>query len=292
MNAGLWLGNKVHRIGQTRLHRALGPFDAQIAVDLRDTRAAAQMVRTLRPDVILNAAAMSGHETCANDPAQAVAVNVEAVRILSSAAEEIGSRFIHISTDAVFSGDRGWYLEDDAVDPFSVYGETKLAGESAVVESCGSALVLRTNFFGWSSTGRRSVLEFFVNSLRQGAEVKGYPDFIVTSLYAQSLMDTIWRLNALGATGLFHVASTDAMSKFEFGVSVARRFGLDERLISAASARTAGLATSRSRDLSLNTGALEAVLGRAPETQKEGIRKAHCGELSLGMALRNYEVRS
>ena len=104
MNAGLWLDDWVRTIGQTRFPQSRGPFDSQVAVDLRDAEATAELVRQLRPDVVLNAAAISGHETCANDPDQAHAVNVLAAGLLSGAAADIGSRFIHISTDAVFSG--------------------------------------------------------------------------------------------------------------------------------------------------------------------------------------------
>jgi dTDP-4-dehydrorhamnose reductase len=289
MNAGAWLGDRARRVSQTRMPRPLGPFDEQISIDLRNAKAIAKIVRTLRPDVILNAAAISGHETCANDPAQAFAVNVEAARILSLTAAEIGARMVHISTDAVFSGSDGNYREGDAVDPFSVYGETKLAGEAEVLGSGADALVLRTNFFGWSSSGHRSVLEFFVNSLRADTAVKGYPDFIVTSLYVRTLMELIWQLNEVNATGLLHVASADAMSKYDFGAETARVFNLDAGLIAPTSASAAGHATSRSRNLSLNTEALRSALGSTPQTQREGIEQARREESTVAVNLRSFE---
>lgn len=289
-NAGLWLGDRVTRVGQTRVASATGPFDRSLAVDLRDIPAAAAMVRDARPDVVLHAAAMSGHETCANDREQAYAVNVEASRAIADAAAEVGARVVYVSTDAVFSGATGNYAETDEPEPFSYYGETKLAGEAAVQESGAPALVVRTNFFGWSTSGRRSVLEFFVSALRAGENVKGYPDFVVTSLYVQSLVETIWRLVEMGTEGVVHVASCDPVSKHDFGVTVARQFGLDEGLISPESSDVHGHQTSRSRNISLCTDRLTGILGERPATQEEGVRRAYSEESTVGAALRAMEV--
>ncbi len=239
--------------------------------------------------MILHAAAVSGHETCQNDPEQALAVNVGASGALAAAAAECGSRIIYISTDAVFSGQDGDYRETDDPEPFSFYGETKLAGERAVLDSGARALVVRTNFFGWSSSGSRSVLEFFVNALRAGQPVKGYPDFVVTSIYVRSLLDAIWRLDEAGAEGVVHVASSDALSKHDFGVAVAEEFELDPDLISPSPASLGDHATSRSRDISLNTDLLASILGIRPQDQRSGIRQARAEESSVGAALHRME---
>ncbi len=228
------------------------------------------MVRTIRPDVILHAAAVSGHQTCADDPDQAVAVNVEASRAIGAAAAETGAHVISISTDAVFSGARGGDAETDDPEPLSYYGETKLAGEHAVRENGASVLVARTNFFGWSSSGTRSVLELFVNQLRSGELVKGYPDFVVTSIYVQSRVETLWQLTASGTQGTVHVASSDAVSKHDIGITVARVFGHDETLIIPLRSDLDGHATSLSRDISLNTGLLASLLGAPAPTQELG----------------------
>jgi len=289
-NAGLWLADRAETVGQARSGPApTSEYGRTVLLDLRDLSATAAMVRDARPDVILHAAAISGHETCAHDPEQAFAVNVEASRVIAETAAEIGARMIYISTDAVFSGARGNYAETDEPEPFSNYGETKLLGERAVLDSGADALIARTNFFGWSTSGRRSVLEFFVNSLRAGEDVKGYPDFIVTSIYVQSLVETLWRLTELGARGVMHVASSDAVSKHDFGVTVARVFGLDEDLISPEHSDVHGHLTSRSRDISLNTGRLHGVLGARPPSQRDGIEQARQDEDALAANLRALE---
>ena len=277
-NAGVFLQGRARLVGQARVSAASTLYERIIALDLRDAAEMARLVREVRPDVILNSAAISGHETSANDPEQAYAVNVVAAGAIAEAAADIGARMIHISTDAIFTGQSGNYSEDDEPEPFSYYGETKLAGEEAVRSAVEDHLIVRTNFFGWSETGRKSVLEFFVNSLRAGTSVRGYPDFIVTSIYVQSLLDAIWRLGEAGATGTLHVASSDALSKFDYGMLVAEQFGLDSGLIARLGPDPGAHAASRSRDLSLDTSRASGLLGSPLPTQEQGVAQAFADE--------------
>jgi len=286
VNAGIWLKGKVKTAGQTRNLRDLTNYDTEISLDLRDSRAIEEMVENLSPDVILHAAAISGHETCANDPTQAFEVNVEATRTLSAAAAKVGARFIYVSTDALFSGETGNYSETDPPEPFSLYGETKLLGEKEVFSSGASAFSVRTNFFGWSALGNRSVLEFFVNSMRAGRPIRGYPDFVVTSIYVRSLLRNIWELNEIGYEGVVNVASADAVSKYDFGLTAAKEFGLDGSLIALSPSSSGILQTSRSRDLSLDTSLLKSLLGKKVQTQSEGIHEACMDEATLTVQLR------
>lgn len=78
--------------------------------------------------------------------------------------DEVDSKFIYVATDAVFGGSGKHYRESDALDPFALYWETNLAGEEAVLSET-DALVVRTNFVGWSPPGDTSILEFFLQEL-------------------------------------------------------------------------------------------------------------------------------
>jgi len=285
-NAGVYLRTRAHAIGQVRQHQDSALFAQLVPVDLRDSEAIGALVRSTRPDVVLHAAAISGHEAADADREQAEAVNVYATAQIARACSDVGSRLVHISTDAVFSGARGKYSELDQPEPFSWYGESKFLGEEQVRDTLADHLIVRTNFFGWSDTGRKSVLEFFVNSLRAHTNVRGYPDFIVTSIYAQTLMDVIWRLGELGTTGTVHVASSDALSKYEFGVLVAEHFGLDSALIAREGPPPQAHTTSRARNLSLDTSKAAALLGGPLQTQSAGISQSAADERELAPIIR------
>lgn len=285
-NAGVFLRDRVRLVGQARVAGPSPLYGDLVGIDLREADAIGSFIRDLAPDVVLHGAAISGHETCANDPEQGLAVNVVATAAIAQACSDVGARLVHISTDAIFAGDTGNYREDDPPAPFSYYGETKLAGEEAVRAAVEEHVIVRTNFFGWSETGRKSILEFFVNSLRDGQAVQGYPDFIVTSIYVQALLQGIWDLGEIGAIGTVHLASSDALSKYDFGVGVAEQFGLDAGLIARQGPRADAHATSRSRDLSLNTDRAAGLLGVRMQTQLEGVAQAYDDESAIAPAIR------
>jgi dTDP-4-dehydrorhamnose reductase len=272
-NAPRYLSSDIGLLSATRAGESLSGYAGSVAIDLTSVAASAAAIRAARPSVIVHSAALANHEQCENDRALARLVNAEATGQLASLAEQIGARFVYISTDAVFDGSQGNYSETDQVSPFSIYGETKLAGETAALAET-NALVIRTNFFGWSPSGTRSILEFFVNNLTNEIPVNGYTDFTVTSIYAGDLLEQIELLVASGETGVFHLASRDALSKFDFGVGVAETFNLDASLISPQSAAAGTHGTSRVRNLSLSTDRIAQALDHPMPSQHEGILRA------------------
>lgn len=290
-NTAAFLKGQVRLVGQTRTAQSTSLYDEMHALDLRDAGAIVNLVRRVKPTVILHCAAISGHETAAQDPEQARLVNTVATQVLAESAAEVGARMVHISTDAVFGGTLGNYRESDPVEPFSVYGETKLAGEEAVRAALEDHLIVRTNFFGWSETGSKSVLEFFVNALRSGEAVRGYPDFVVTSIYVQSLVEAIWQLGERNISGTVHVASCDALSKFDFGIAVAKQFDLNPTLIAPLGAAPGSHSTSRSRDLSLNTDLVASLLRQPLPSQAAGLLRASIEEQSIGSLVRTDLIR-
>jgi len=265
-NAGHFLNQKnVTAIGLTRDAAAV-QFDSTIHVDLKNPGELAAAIRESTPSVILHCAAISSHEDCERNPELAIRVNAEATREAARAAQETHAQLIYISTDSVFSGTRGNYTELDPTDPFSVYGTTKLLGEQyARVET--HALIIRTNFFGWSTTGTRSILEFFHTNLENHNPIHGFTDVTTTSLYVPTLLDYIWQLVQGDNTGIFHVTSRDPLTKYEFGQQVAQAWDLDSNNLTPTH-------SDQPRNISLNTSKLATTLNAQIQSQVEGIQLA------------------
>jgi dTDP-4-dehydrorhamnose reductase len=280
-NLGAYLEGRAHRVGLTRDGSTPAMFDEGLLGEFTEPAEMIAAVHRLRPDVIVNAAAMASHEECERRPERAGLVNATAAGELAAAASSVDAFFVQISTDAVFDGARGHYSEVDEPRPFSAYGHTKLDGERAVAARA-DALIARTNFFGWSPTGRASILEFFVNELSAGHPVRGFTDFVVSTGYAPVLCDAIWRLVAAQTTGLLHLTSTDALSKYDFGVAVADEFGLPKDLISPVESDTH---PPRNRDISLDVTRAESILGARLHSQRAGIAMARADETGLRSAL-------
>ena len=265
-NAGKFLrANGIPATGLVRGGNA-PQFDSAVQCDLSVPGNTAAVIEEQLPNVILHCAAPSSHPACEANPKLAFRVNAQASGEIAQAAENIGATLIYISTDSVFDGLRGNYSEADPTNPFSVYGETKLQGEHFVLAET-NALIIRTNFFGWSPTNQRSILEFFVSNLEQGKQVPGYTNVTTTSLYAQTLLTYIWQLHKSEQSGIFHVTSQDALTKWEYGQLVAETFALNPALIQPTE-------SEQPRNISLDTTKLAHFLGHAPQTQLAGLRRA------------------
>ena len=225
----------------------------------------------VRPDVVLHCAALANIDQCEKDPETAEKINAEIPGKFAAAAGKRGIRFIHISTDAVFDGEErktGGYREDDETNPISRYAATKLAGERNVLSANPEALVARVNFYGWSTSGRRSLVEFFYNNLRAGNPVNGFNDVFFSTLYVRELADILCEMIGLDAKGIYHVFSSDFRSKYDFGRSIAEKFGFDPDLVRPISWKDGGLTAKRSPNLIMNTDKLRSLLGHDLPTQE------------------------
>jgi dTDP-4-dehydrorhamnose reductase len=226
-------------------------------------------------DVVINAIAIASHERCEEDPAAALEVNATMPGRWAGACAERGMRFVHISTDAVFDGDSSSpYSEEDEPNPTSVYGRSKLEGEREVQAANTDALILRTNFYGWSATGTTGILDFFVAAFSAGRAIAGFTDYRVSSLYMGDLAEALVGLVAHGASGVYHAVASDSASKYDWGIAVATEFGLDHSSMAKGSLSDATHLSDRGRNLALSTAKIEDVLKRPMPTSFSGLTRA------------------
>jgi len=219
-----------------------------------------RLLEQAQPDWVVHCAALAIVDACEADPARARKLNTEVPGKLAELVARGGARLVHISTDAVFDGQRGGYIEEDEPNPLGVYAHTKLDGERAVAQANPQAIIARVNLHGWSLSGKRSLSEFFFYNLQAGKQVQGFTDVFFCPLLANDLAHILVKMLAADLNGLYHVVSSDCISKYEFGIALARRFGLEERLISPASVASGGLKAARSPNLTLRTEKLASAL--------------------------------
>ncbi len=227
-----------------------------------DSNAFIPALEAIQPDWVINCAALANLEECEKHPDQAKILNTGLPRDLAIACAQRNIKFIHLSTDAVFDGTReGEYTEADEPNPQGVYSQTKLDGEYAVQEVNSQAIIARVNFFGWSLGGRRSLGEFFVNNLTDGRNVNGFTDVIFCPMWVNHLAQTLVAMLEKDLHGLYHVVGAQAMSKYQFGVEVAKKFGLRSSLIEPQSVERSSLTAKRSHNLWLPIHKLSTALG-------------------------------
>lgn len=217
-----------------------------------------------QPEWVINCSALANLDECEKHPDQAKILNIDLPRELANACAKRDIKLIHLSTDAVFDGTKeGLYTEDDEPNPQGVYSQTKFDSERAVCDANPQAIIARVNFFGWSLSGRRSLGEFFVNNLSEGKNVNGFTDVIFCPMWVNHLSQTLIAMLEKDLHGLYHVVGAQAMSKYQFGMEVARRFGLRESLISPQSVEMSSLTAKRSHNLWLSVHKLSTDLGHA-----------------------------
>ncbi len=245
----------VHR---TRLQGT--PFPV-VQADLTQPGVIDRLLAETNPDWVIHTAALANLEDCERNPALAQRLNSEVPAILARACRKGGARLLHVSTDAVFDGTKGNYTETDTPNPLSVYARTKLAGEQAVAAAYPQAIVARVNLFGFSPTGKRSLAEFFLYNLLAGNPVKGFTDVYFCPLLVNTIAGLFIEMLEKDLHGLYHVFAGECLSKYDFGVRIARRFGLDANLIAPISVQDAGLTARRAPNLTMDTHKLSTHLG-------------------------------
>jgi dTDP-4-dehydrorhamnose reductase len=167
----------------------------------------------------------------------------------------------------------GPYTEDDEPHPVSVYATTKLEGEQAVLSTHPDAIVARVNFYGWSPSGKRSLAEFFFNNLSSKKSIGGFTDVIFCPMYVTNLAELLMAMLQKRLYGLYHVVGPQAMSKYQFGVEIARKFGLSEALVLPKSVQSSSLVAQRSHNLWLSTNKLSTDLGQPLPDFSTGLDK-------------------
>ena len=167
-------------------------------------------------DVLINAAAQTNVDRCETERAEAFALNAEAPRVLAEICRAKGARFIHISTDYVFDGEkREPYTEEDVARPISVYGASKREGERLALAANDRALVVRVSWvFG---PDRPSFIDWAMKQAREHEEVKAISDKVATPTYTLDLAQLLKPLFAeVNATGLLHLANGGECSWQEY----------------------------------------------------------------------------
>lgn len=194
-------------------------------LDLANPDQIRQHIRAHRPDLIINAAAHTAVDLAESEPDAAFAINATAPGILAEEAKALGIPLIHYSTDYVFDGSKpAPYTETDAPNPLGVYGQSKLAGERAIVAAGGEYLILRTSWV-YSNHGKNFLLTMQrllqeKPHMRIVADQIGAPTWAGTIANSTRALIERWQAGELGQWGIYHLTSQGDTSWFGFAEAI------------------------------------------------------------------------
>ena len=249
------------------------PGVRMMELDLAELRDVSKAVRQIQPQVIVHTAALSKPDICAQSPREAERANIRATCNLVRPAEEVGARFVYVSTDLVFRGGDHAYKPDDQPLPPNYYGMTKWAGESAVKDSTVPWAIVRTSIiYGPRKFPHlNSFSDKVIESLRAGKAVGAFTDQTRCPSPAWNLADVCLEIAERGLTGIFHAVCPEPSTRYDFAVKVAEVFGLDERLIAPTSMDDVPALAFRPKTLILDTTSTSAALNTRLLGFQEGI---------------------
>jgi len=229
-------------------------------LELTDFAAVEKRFLVERPQWVIHCAAVSRPADCQANPAGARRVNLDAAVHLAALAAESG--FVFFSSDLVFDGKKGGYVESDSPNPLNFYGEMKAVAEEIILRN-PRHIVLRVGLnSGASLSGRRSFNEEMANVWRAGGSVKLFSDEFRCPLPAAVTARAVWELARPERAGLYHLAGSERLSRVEIGrVVAARHPELEARIEVCSQKEYRGPA--RPADVSLNCGKTQAVLSFA-----------------------------
>ena len=226
-------------------------------VDLTDSNALRKRFLQDRPRLIIHCAALSKSPACQANPALAWKTNVEATQALVGHAA--GIPFIFFSSDLVFDGKKGNYVENDATNPLSVYAETKVAAEIIALKNPLHTVVRTSLNAGITPTGDRAFNEELVNEWKARRRVKLFTDEFRCPIAAGVTARAIWELTAKNKPGLYHLAGSERLSRLQIGQILAAQYPeLDPRIESSSLSEYRG--APRAPDTSLDCSKLQKLL--------------------------------
>lgn len=188
-------------------------------VDVEQPDLLVKVLDQIRPDVVVNCAGLTKHKPEADEPLVSIPINTLMPHRLAGLCKLVGARLIHVSTDCVFSGEKGGYIESDFADARDVYGKSKALGEVLYPHT----VTLRTSTIGHELQSKYGLLDWF---MAQQGSCKGYTRAIFSGLptvvFAQVIRDIVIPNKQLA--GLYHVAA-EPIDKYELLKLIAEIYG-------------------------------------------------------------------
>ena len=198
-------------------------------MDMTSMRSIDEMLSRIKPDRVINCAAITDVDRCESDPAAAYRLHRDGVAML--AARCSSAVLVSFSTDHVYDGARAGravpFLEDEVTSPVNVYARSKVEGERAAL-ALSDSLVVRTSFlFG----DHRGLVPWVWSRMSRGLEVSAVTDQVSSATFVTDLVEAVLLALERGRRGILHASGPEPMSPFDIAGAVARCLGLEESLI-------------------------------------------------------------
>ncbi|MBI4181426.1 MAG: dTDP-4-dehydrorhamnose reductase [Candidatus Aenigmarchaeota archaeon] len=253
-----------HRTGQ-------GLGVPTVRMDVTEHDRVRALLREFRPDVVMHAASLTQVDLCERERELARQVNVDATQVLAEACREVGAFLVYFSTDFVFDGERGGYAPTDQPSPVNYYGLTKLQGEAF----CQGGLIARTSVVYSPHPHSFNFARWVVDELRAGKALRIVTDQVASPSLSSNIAAAALELAERRLPGILHLAGSEAISRHDFALRIAKEFRLDRSLITPILTEALQQLARRPKDSSLDVRQAQSLLKTKLLNVEEGLRALH-----------------
>jgi len=241
--------------------------------DVTDNNELFNNFRDDKIDTIIHAAGIASTDICEREPERCYVSNVVGTKNVIELAHRKKAKLVYISTNAIFDGDNAPYCEEDKPNPINRYGEAKLACELLVGENLKNYLIIRPILmYGLNNPNERKCFYFWILEKLQNREsINVVDDVFENPLLSYQCAEVIWKLIDKDATGIYHIAGRDVLSRYEAANAIAKVFSLDAALINPVSSKSFPNIAPRPKNTSYRTTKIERELGIIPFGFEEGL---------------------
>ena len=267
------LGKAIYEMLKSNGYEVVGVArkNADFNFDIKNDDALRDFLLSNKFCVVINAVAIVNHEICDNNPALAYLVNSRPSAIFAQLSKELDFKYVYISTDGYFHGDKNFkHCEDANVSFFNEYVRTKFAGEQFALTNPNS-LVLRTNIVGFKGATSPTFFEWALNAVKNQENITLFEDYFTSSISTAQFSSALLDLINKDAKGLYNVASSEVSSKKQFIEKMAEIFNLE--LINAKIGSVSSLNSKRADSLGLDVSKAEKLLGYKMPGLREVLEK-------------------
>jgi len=214
--------------------------------------------------IIINCSGYTNVDKCEVNPEASWAINVTAAHSLSALCKVTNTKLVHISTDHFWSEALNPRPENFDAIPINQYGNSKLSAEEIVLTTNPDSLVIRTNFFGWGPRHKPSIVDWILQQLESKGQVNAFEDIFFSPVSISQLYLAINNLLEVNASGVVNICANESISKYDFAVLVAEKFGFKADQVKRVKIGDQGLLAPRPIYLSLDNYLLKSLTGFAP----------------------------
>jgi len=229
-------------------------FGVPIKLDVCQKSSSSRILSEVGPEVVIHSAALTNVDKCEEDTALAWKVNVEGTKNIAELSRMHKCFLIYVSTDYVFSGEKGLYKEGDDPNPVNYYGATKLEGEKIVKAIAEEWCIARSSVIYGSTpaAGKTNFALWVLENLNKQKHINIITDQYVSPTLNTNLAEMILEVAKRRLSGIYHLAGATSLNRYDFTERIAETFHLDKNLIKPAKSEDMKWKAKRPRDTSLN----------------------------------------